>query len=279
MNIEISGSIVLFNNEEQELLDVVSSFLACSLNIKLFLIDNSLSDRLKGVLSKELGDKRIEYIHNPSNPGYGSGHNIGIEKSLQAGVNYHLVMNPDIKFKPGTLESIYNFMEANLDVGSLMPKVLFEDGSLQRLCKLLPTPFDLIGRRFLGNTRWAKKQNEKYELHSFGYDKILNTPCLSGCFMFVRNSVFEKAGLFDPRYFMYLEDYDLNRRINKFSKTIFYPEAVIIHGHAKESYKSGKLLKIHIQSAIKYFNKWGWLVDKQRTKLNNGVLEDIRKFG
>jgi GT2 family glycosyltransferase len=74
---------------------------------------------------------------------------------------------------------------------------------------------------------------------------------------------------------MYLEDYDLNRRINKHAKTIFYPKVSIIHGHAKESYKNGRLLKIHIQSAIRYFNKWGWFFDKERTKLNNEVLVDI----
>ena len=94
--------------------------------------------------------------------------------------------------------------------------------------------------------------------------------------MFVRTSVFEKSGLFDPRYFMYLEDYDLIRRINMNSKTIFYPGVSIIHGHAKESYKNGKLLKIHIQSAIKYFNKWGWFFDNERKRINQEILSVIK---
>jgi len=268
---QLSVSIVLYNNGK-EIIDVINSLLNTSLDLKLFLLDNSEEDVLRGVVAKP----EIEYIFSNENLGYGSAHNIAISNSIQQGIKYHVIMNPDITFKPGLLENIYAYMEANTDVGSLMPKIFYEDGSIQRLCKLLPTPFDLIGRRFFGNSEWARKQNAKYEMHDFDYNSILNTPCLSGCFMFTRTSIFEKSGIFDPRYFMYLEDYDLVRRINKFSKTIFYPYESVIHGHAKESYKNGRLLKIHILSAIKYFNKWGWFFDEERKRINQEVLSVIK---
>nr|WP_068892640.1 glycosyltransferase family 2 protein [Pedobacter panaciterrae] len=267
----VGVSIVLYRNGD-EIEKTINCILNSKLDIKLFLIDNSETNRLE----KFAKGNRTEYIFNNENIGYGSAHNIGIKKSTADGAKYHVVINPDITFEKGTLESIFEYMEEHLDVGSLMPRVFYEDGSIQRLCKLLPTPFDLIGRRFMGNTNWAKKQNSKYELHDFDYSSILNTPCLSGCFMFVRASAFEKSGLFDHRYFMYLEDYDLIRRINRYSKTIFYPYVSIIHGHAKESYKNGKLLKIHIQSAIKYFNKWGWFFDEERKRINQEVLSVIK---
>ncbi|HWW41769.1 glycosyltransferase [Pedobacter sp.] len=270
---QINISIVIYDNDVNEIKKTIQSVLNTELDIRLYLIDNSPINNLK-VLST---DRRIFYFFNNRNVGYGSAHNIGIKHSIEEGAKYHIVMNPDITFKDGTLENIYAFMESNRDVGSLMPKVYYEDGSLQRLCKLLPTPFDLIGRRFFGNTNWAKRQNESYELHNFDYNSILNTPCLSGCFMFVRTEVFEKSGLFDPRYFMYLEDYDLTRRIHGVAKTIFYPEVSVIHGHAKESYRNGKLLRIHMLSAVKYFNKWGWFFDNERKALNSKVLRSIEK--
>lgn len=77
---------------------------------------------------------------------------------------------------------------------------------------------------------------------------------------------------------MYFEDFDLIRRIQKVSKTIYYPEVTIVHNHAKESYKSKKMLKIHIQSAIKYFNKWGWVFDKERRLWNKQILKEIEFF-
>ncbi|WP_431293713.1 glycosyltransferase [Pedobacter sp. P26] len=210
-------SIVLFENGD-ELDGAIESVLAINANLQLYLIDNSPTDLLK----RYANDKRITYVYNGKNHGYGRAHNIALHHALNQKIKYHLVMNPDICFSGGTVEAIIKYMDANLEVGALIPRVYYESGRLQRLCKLLPTPFDLIGRRFLSNTQWAARQNAKYELNKFDYDKILNIPCLSGCFMFLRTAALEKTGLFDERFFMYLEDYDLARRINRFYRTVFF---------------------------------------------------------
>ncbi|SMO61530.1 glycosyltransferase family 2 protein [Solitalea koreensis] len=265
-----TASIVLYNNNVEELTYVVSCVLKCKFIDKLYLIDNSP----KSLSQSFRVDERIEFIFNNANLGYGKAHNIAIQKSKGLS-KYHLILNPDISFSEGTLESIYNFMEQNPDVGQLMPKILYNDGEIQRLCKLLPTPFDLIGRRFFKHSGWAQKRNQKYELCGFSYDKIINTPCLSGCFMFFRNEILQESGGFDPRYFMYLEDYDLTRRVHKLTKTIFYPEVQVFHGFKKESYSNPVLLKHHIRSAIKYFNKWGWVWDKDRDELNKQILRQV----
>ena len=103
----------------------------------------------------------------------------------------------------------------------------------------------------------------------------MNIPILSGCFMFLRTEALEKVGLFDEHFFMYMEDFDLNRRIHCVYKTIFFPEAVVVHEYQKASYKNIKLLKAHIKSAIYYFNKYGWFFDKERKKANKKTLRDI----
>lgn len=154
-----------------------------------------------------------------------------------------------------------------------MPKVLYPDGEIQYLCKLLPSPFDLIFRRFVPFEKWKDKRNEIYELRFTGYDEIMNIPYLSGCFMFLRVDILKKVGLFDERFFMYLEDTDLSRRIYRVAKNIFYPYVHIYHEYGKGSYKNKKLLMYHIQSAIKYFNKWGWFNDSERKKINQEILE------
>ena len=77
---------------------------------------------------------------------------------------------------------------------------------------------------------------------------------------------------------MYLEDFDLMRRLHRVGKTLYYPEVTIIHNHAKESYKSKKMLLIHIKSAIKYFNKFGWFFDKERKCMNKKILQEIKDY-
>ena len=144
--VDLSVSIVLFNNKKEQVEKAINSVLNTSLRVRLFLIDNSASDNLKSLSNI---DNRITYIFNNANLGFGKAHNIAIRKSIEENIPYHLVLNPDIYFERGVLEELYNFMENNLDVGLVMPKVLYPDGKLQYLCKLLPTPFDLFGRRFL----------------------------------------------------------------------------------------------------------------------------------
>ena len=64
---------------------------------------------------------------------------------------------------------------------------------------------------------------------------------------------------FDNRFFMYMEDVDICRRIDQLGKKkLFYPKVEIIHTHRKDSSKSIKLFIIHISSIIKYFMKWGF---------------------
>jgi GT2 family glycosyltransferase len=268
-------SIVLYHNREEQIKKAIESVLNTDLNITLYLVDNSLNDSLREL---ERIDKRIVYIFNNSNLGFGKAHNIALKKSIEKNIPYHLVLNPDVYFEKGVLEELYDFMENNKDVGLVMPKVLYPDGNIQYLCKLLPTPLDLFGRRFLNFGPFKKiveKRNEIYELRFTGYDKIVEVPYLSGCFMFIRTEVLKKVGLFDERFFMYLEDTDLSRRIHRVAKTVYYPYVYIYHGYGKSSYKSLKLLYYHIKSAIKYFNKYGWLFDKEREEINRKILEKL----
>lgn len=269
---ELNISIVLYHTNESHLRCLINQLLNVEHDIKIYLIDNSTTNylaRLKGI------DNRIEYFFNNANLGYGKAHNIALKKSLEENVPYHLVLNPDINFDHRVIEELYDFMEQNIDVGIIIPRVLYPDGSLQYTCKLLPTPIDLFVRRFLFFNNFFDLNNHKYELRFTEYNSIFNVPFISGCFMLLRTEVLKQVGLFDERFFMYLEDTDLSRRIHKISKTIFYPYVSVQHVHQKGSYKSFRLLVYHIISAIKYFNKWGWFFDKERKLINKRVLEEL----
>jgi len=101
-------------------------------------------------------------------------------------------------------------------------------------------------------------------------------PYMSGCFMFLRISAIEKVGLYDENIFMYGEETDLCRRlISGAYKTVFYPDSEIIHEFQKGSHKSFKLTWIGIKSAVYYFNKWGWLFDKERKEINAKTLRQL----
>ncbi len=271
--IPVSGSIVLYNNKS-DIEKAIHSFLQVPLPVRLYLVDNSPTDALKTALDQFLADDRVEYIFNNENMGYGAGHNVALRRSVASNYPFHFVMNPDVEFDPNTIPAICGYMLANQNVGLVMPKIMYPDGQTQHLCKLLPTPFDLFIRRFLPDSLTEERTN-RFELRETGYDKIMEVPFLSGCFMSLRKETIEQCGMFDERFFMYGEDIDFSRRIQEKFKTIFYPQVSIVHGYEAASYKNIKMLLIHSANIIKYFNKWGWFWDKKRKKINEKTLEKI----
>jgi GT2 family glycosyltransferase len=272
--IKLSLSIVLYNHSYQIISGLVENVLQIPAQIKLFIIDNSESDKI----SNHIQDSRIEYIFNNKNLGYGKAHNKALAIAVSE-FDYHLVLNPDIEFEPIVITRMLEYLEKNLNIGLLMPKVLYEDKQIQYLCKMLPTPFDLIMRRFIPGFLKSIFENrlQQYELKHKNYDQVMEVPNLSGCFMLMRCSALKSVGFFDERFFMYLEDTDLSRRINEYYKTIYYPEVSIIHHFEKGSYKSFKLLKYHILSAFKYFGKYGWYFDTVRDTINSTMKGETIK--
>jgi GT2 family glycosyltransferase len=273
--IKFTASVVLYNTSAEMLKRLLASIKNSHIIDIVYLVDNSpmISDY------DFSDDNTVSYLWANKNLGYGAGHNIALRLAIQSGADFHFVLNPDIYFEPQELQKMIMRMNDDASIGQLMPKVIYPDGSLQYLCKLIPTPFDLFIRRFLcGQLKeFARKNAERYELRFTGYNKEMNIPCLSGCFMLFRTSALRTIGLFDERFFMYTEDFDISRRMHVKYKTLFSPGVTVIHEHAKESYKSKKMLFIHIVSVIRYFNKWGWFFDAERKKVNAHTLELLRR--
>jgi GT2 family glycosyltransferase len=268
----ISCSVVSYHNPPEEIADVLRS-VAATPGVTLTLIDNSRDDSLSAV-ARRFG---VRYIHRPENPGFGAAHNIAIEDALASGATYHIVVNPDVSFGPDVIPTMRAYMESHSDIGLLMPDIRYPDGSRQHLCKLLPHPGDLLLRRFFPLLYRLSGRLDAYEMRDGGYDRTMEVPALSGCFMFLRTSVLRRVGGFDQRYFMYLEDVDLSRRVGSVARTVFFPAVSITHAYQKGSYKSSVLLSRHIRSAIRYFNKWGWFCDPHRAAVNRAALQALER--
>jgi len=268
----LTSTLVVYKEKPEVLRMAIDSFLRTKLKVKLYIIDNSPTDILRNIIL----DERVEYYFNPINPGFGSGHNIGINL-IKNDSKYHLVLNPDVYFGKGVIEQILEFLECNQKIGVLMPKVLYPDESIQYLAKLLPTPFDFILRRIIPIPFLKKFIDNRFELRNSGYDKILEVPFLSGCFLLFRNDVLQMINGFDEKIFMYTEDIDICRRVNKAGyQSVFYPEVFIYHAHERKSFKNLSTFKVYLKSAINYFNKWGWFWDRDRVIINRATLKQIK---
>lgn len=258
----VAASIVTFHTDSDELSRCLDS-LDGDVFDKVYVIDNSRSEQTRRLCESRDG---IEYIPS-ENIGYGAAHNIALRKSLALRRDYHLVLNPDITFRPSDIRTLLDYMERNGDVGALQPLVLNPDGTVQYTVRRVPDPFDLILRRFLPQWLFRRKRAE-YELRHMDHSKSFNAPVHQGSFMLLRCSVLHCVGLFDERFFMYPEDIDLTRRIHAVSRTMFVPSVSVVHDHRAQSYRDLHMLWVHIVNMVRYFNKWGWLFDAQRRRFN-----------
>mgnify|MGYP000212234411 CR=1 FL=1 len=271
MKYDLTVSVVLFNTDVNEINSIENIILASKLETKLFFIDNSPTKELEKHISNV---EQIEYAYTGKNLGFGAAHNMAIAKAKNI-ADFHLVLNADVVFEAEILADMISFMRERTNVGLMAPKVLNPDGTIQYTAKLLPSPANLIFRRFSPLKSIVDKLDYRYELKSFGFNKIIEAPFFMGCFLLINTKVFDKVSGFDDRFFMYTEDIDLVRRIHAHYKTLYYPNVSIVHEHGKGSYKNKKLLKYHINAAITYFNKWGWFFDKERKTINKKILEQF----
>ena len=219
---KLNVSIVLYHTPIQEVTKMVYCLRMHSDVGQIFLIDNSEHQ------TAAFQALDATYCFMNKNLGYGSGHNIAMRTSIKEKIPYHLVLNSDMSFNSEILSELLAHMDSHPLVGQMMPKVFYPNGEIQYLCKLLPSPMDLFGRRFLPK-RWTEQRNHRFELRHSGYTSIINAPYLSGCFMLLRTEALKKVGLFDERFFMYPEDMDLTRRIHTHYQTLFYPQVEIVH--------------------------------------------------
>lgn len=267
---KLTASIVAFHTSPDELTSALDA-LGREGVLRTFVVDNSQSDYIARICAQH---SSVNYIPS-ENIGYGAGHNKALRKALELGVDYHLVMNSDVTIPPGTLKTLAAIMDSDPDVGMIQPRIVNPEGQLQFTARMLPTPFDLIGRRFIpGFSRL--RRNYHYELQYLDHSKPFEAPYFQGSFMFLRMDAIKAVGMFDERFFLYPEDIDLSRRIAAKFKALYTPQCTITHWHRRSSYHSFRIMVTHCLNMVKYFNKWGWLCDSERRRINRKLLKNAR---
>lgn len=246
--IDISATIVLCKEDKEVLKKTIESFLAVPLSKKLFLIDNSPTNELKMFDNHP----NIEYQFVGKNIGFGAGHNKVIEKIKNLS-NYHLILNPDVTFTPETIPNLIEQLEKDNSLAMIAPKVLFPNGEHQYSCRKYPSPKELLGRKF---SLFGKTVAEG-EYRDRDLSKPFYAEYVTGCFHLYKTEDLITLGGFDERYFLYMEDVDICRKVDEMGKKkLYYPQETIYHILKKGSSKNLFLFFRHLSSAVKYFEKW-----------------------
>lgn len=219
-----------------------------------------VNDHQPGEAVEALAAGADHVLYNRDNPGYGRAVNRLVGRLPQL-PPFLGVLNTDLLWSSGSFERCLTWLQQERDVVLACPNILDEAGTPQQLCKQHPTALGLFSRRFLPKSlkpRWLRRYDDWYVMADRDYNSVFEVPYLSGCCMLMRSEAFRLAGGFDERFFLYLEDADITRSLERFGRCVHLPVAGVIHGWGRGNYRNLGLMLVNLSSAWHYFRKWGW---------------------
>ena len=231
------------------------------ISYEIILIDNNSNKDEESYLYL---DKLIQYenvtvIKSDENLGFARANNWGME--IAKGRNF-LILNPDVVMHNNVVRILSDYLDNNVNVGMVGPKIFDINGNFQQNCmKGKPYPMDtlfhLIG---LAKAFPNCKALNGYALRYLNRDEINECGALSGCCMMLKKSLYEEIGGMDEQFFMYQEETDWGLRTAKAGyKTIYNPNAEITHYQGVTTKKIKiKSIWIFTQSMMKFFKKHFW---------------------
>ncbi|MEN3110455.1 glycosyltransferase [Uliginosibacterium paludis] len=224
---------------------------------RLTLVDNG-NDAGLAELAAENGWAELRLITGQGNVGFGRGHNLAIEEGV---ADFHLILNPDVYILPEALSRAFRFLGQQPACGLLSPSIVGGEDGWHFLCKRYPSLLGLALRGFAPH--WLRRLfrgfMSRYEMKQEGDQAVLwDPPIVSGCFMLWRRDVLIALKGFDPRFFLYFEDFDISLRAGKVTRVAAVAVVRIAHFGGGAARKGWKHVRMFARSARLFFGLHGW---------------------
>lgn len=212
--------VVMLNwNQEADTRECLASLRRCAAPpLRVLLVDNGSRDGSPGRIAADFPE--VEILRQPRNLGFAEGNNVGIRRALEQGAAWILLLNNDTLVDPGFLESLVDALKRVPEAGIAGSKIYcYPD---RETLWAAGAAIDWAqGRQFhIGAGEHDRSQ----------YDVEREVDYVSACCLLARREVFEKAGLLDPRYFIYFEETAWSVRAARCGFRILYvPRSRIWH--------------------------------------------------
>lgn len=245
---DLSIIIVTFNNEGTIGSCLKSISEKIKSNYQIIVVDNNSQDKTVQEIKKS--NIAVELIQQSENLGFSKGNNIGVKKAL---AKLFFFLNPDTLIVDLDIERIVRMIEEE-KVGIVAPKLMLKNGTPQPSVTNFPTHTRAILEYWFG----FKNSYRQYVPVS---DKPIEIEAVYGAALFIKSEIFESAGRFDEKYFVYFEDLSLCKKIHQLGLKIIYdPLSIVEHAVGSSSKTNPLTNKLFIQSAKVYHGIIGYFV-------------------
>ena len=265
--------------------------------LEVIIADNGSDDGSVEMVRAEF--PRVRLVETGGNIGFGRANNLALR---DARGRHFCLLNSDAEALPGALRTTLAFLDSHPDVGLAGGQLQWPDGRAQTSWGSDPTlegvwqeqTFQGTWRgrivRALSNGRargndlagapLAAPSSPALDpappelgvlLGGAGATTPHDVDQISGAFMVIRRLAWHQVGGFDPAYFMYNEDVDLNVRLRRAGwRVVFLPDAPIRH-HLGASSRAdwrtrARMVSAYNQSRGLYFARYQGLAAGRRLR-------------
>ncbi len=241
---EVSIIIVSYRTREltlECLRSVVRETRAAS--YELIVLDNASDDGSAAAIAAEF--PHIRLMARGDNVGFARANNIAAE---EARGRYLLLLNPDTIVLDGAVDRLVAFAQARPQAQIWGGRTLYADRSLNPTsCWRRMTLWNVFCRTC--GLSGIFPASQVFNAESYGrWDRSSEreVDIVTGCFLLIERTFWDRLGGFDARFFMYGEEADLCLRAARMgARPAVTPEATIVHyGGASEKVRSEMMIKL-----------------------------------
>ncbi len=251
--VDISVAIVSYNTQGL-LRACLRSLLAREADgeakLKIIVADNGSSDRSPDMVRAEFPSVRV--IETGENLGFGRANNLAL---FDASGRAYCLLNSDAELLPGALREALSVLDSDPKIGLVGGQLLWPSGRLQTSYGDDPTLLGVLREQtFMGAQGVAPPiapQNAA----------VKDVHQICGAFMLIRPEAWREMGGFDPHYFMYNEDVDLNFRLRRAGwRVVFAPQVQVTHHLGASSSadwrKRARMVSAYNESRFYFFSRF-----------------------
>jgi N-acetylglucosaminyl-diphospho-decaprenol L-rhamnosyltransferase len=220
-------------------------------HLEVAVVDNDSRDGSADDAIRRYPHSRL--ISNRRNRGFAAAVNQGI---LATAAPFILLLNPDAEILAGTIGGFVKLARDRPRAGAIGPMIREPDGTVYPSARKVPTPVEALGHAFLGPFLPRNRFTRAYTMAGWDRRSERSVEWVSGSCMLLRRSALDQVGLLDERFFLYVEDVDLCRRLRLGGWDVrFSPELEVTHVGGVSTRGSKRMTLEHSNSIFKYFVK------------------------
>jgi N-acetylglucosaminyl-diphospho-decaprenol L-rhamnosyltransferase len=218
-------SVVIVNYNAGEVIDECLSALRTESPAEIVVVDNASTDGSADAIARDHTDVRL--VRNSVNVGFGAGVNRGVRQTQSP---YIFVLNPDAVVRRGTLRALRDALDDHPRAGAVGALVLNPDGSVQPTKRIFPSLWQSALHGLLGIVWPGNPGTRAYTLAGESFDEARTVDWVAGTAVAFRRKAFEAIDGFDERFFLFVSDVDLCRRMWDAGWEVWFePRAVVEH--------------------------------------------------